>query len=284
MHTGGMTMKRYVLLFLFLLVLALTACASNQDEMPNNEHEGGDATLLDTSPVRKIIYEVEMSMNVKQLDDAIDGLRALVETDEWFDYENISTHNASFIIRIKTERLDRFILDVKGNQALNRFSKVGTDVSLNYQDASDKILNYQAQYNRLLELYETASLSEMITINQQLSQLEVNIAREQGIINQFDSLADYSKVRITYYASSVVTKSPFINRLGQAFVDGFNGLIAFFDGLLIVIATIIPFAIVFVPATYGVIKLSKRYNQRPIGSKNRHTRHQEPAEKPKEIK
>jgi hypothetical protein len=278
-------MKKYVLMFLILFVLMLSACASNEDYEPNEQTELENGTLLDTTaPVRKIIYEVEMSMNVKILDDAINDLRALVETDEWFDYENISTNTASFILRIKTERLDSFINDVKGNQTLNRFSKVGTDVSLNYQDASDKILNYQAQYDRLLELYQTASLSEMITINQQLSQLEVNIAREQGIINQFDSLADYSKVRITYYASSVVTKSPFINRLGQAFVNGFDGLISFFDGLLIATATIIPFAVVFVPAIYGFIKLSKRINHRQIGSKHRHHRHQEPVAQPKEPK
>lgn len=263
-------MKKYVFLIFIFLSILLNACSANQEDVGYQETLNNEVELLDTTiPLRKIIYEVEMSMNVRNLENAIDDLRLLIESDEWFDYESISTHSASFIVRIKTERLDDFIDSVKGNQTLNRFSKIGTDVSLSYQDASNKILNYEAQYARLLDLYETANLSEMITINQQLSQLEVNIAREQGNINQFDSLADYSEVRITYYASAVTSKSPFINRIGSAFVSGFDGLISFFDGLLIVIATIIPFAVVFIPTGYGMYRLYKHMNQKHVHKKTK---------------
>jgi hypothetical protein len=259
----GVHMNKILLVILIVTILLLSACSAQEDYEQNEETFMNEVELLDTTvPERKIIYEVNMSMNVRDLEEAIDELRTFIESDEWFDYESISTRSASFVVRIKTERLDNFIETLKGNQTLNSFSKIGTDVSLSYQDASDKILNYQAQYDRLLELYETASLAEMITINQQLSQLEVNIAKEQGIINQFDSLSDYSEVNISFYESVVITQSPFFNRLGSAFVNGFEGLIAFFDGFLIVIATIIPFAIVFVPAGYGIYKLAKLKNKR----------------------
>lgn len=260
-------MKKILLMIVFILMLSLSACqmATEFQEEGTGDHQ---TTLSESlSPVRKIIYKVEMKMNVSNLETAIAALRAILESDEWFDYENIQTSIATFKVRVKTERLDAFVAAIKGTRTLSSYSKVGTDVSLQYQSAADKILNYQAQYARLLELYENASLSDMIVINQQLSLLEINIAKEQGILNQFDSLADYSEVSITLYASALQTQSPFINRLGGAFVSGFEGLLWFFDRLLIAIATILPFVIVFVPTGFGIYFLAKYLNRRPQQTK-----------------
>lgn len=260
-------MKKIPLVIGFVLLISLTACSQNTNLL--DEGAGDNQTTLQesTSPVRKIIYEVEMKMNVSHLDTAISTIRSNLESDEWFDYESIQTTSATFKVRIKTDRLDAFVTSIKGTRTLSYYSKVGTDVSLQYQSAADKILNYQAQYARLLELYENASLSDMIVINQQLSLLEVNIAKEQGILNQFDSLADYSEVTITLYASALQTQSPFINRLGSAFVSGFEGLLWFFDRIMIAAATILPFVIVFVPSGFGIYYLTRYFNRQSQRSK-----------------
>lgn len=276
-------MKKILLMIVFVLMISLCAC-SQATNVPN-EGAGDDQTTLQelTSPVRKIIYKVEMKMNVSNLDTAIASIRSYLESDEWFDYENIQTTSATFTVRIKTERLDAFVASIKGNRTPSYYSKVGTDVSLQYQSAADKILNYQAQYARLLELYENATLSDMIIINQQLSLLEVNIAKEQGILNQFDSLADYSEVDITLYASTIQTQSPFMNRLGSAFLSGWEGLLWFFDRIFIATATILPFVIVFVPSGFGLYYLSKYLNRLSLRSKKNHpTLPPDDASKPKQ--
>lgn len=46
------------------------------------------------------------------------------------------------------------------------------DISQIYQDTESEIATYEAEKTRLIELYEDASLSDMITINTRLSEID----------------------------------------------------------------------------------------------------------------
>lgn len=256
-------MKIFKYLIVLTMLLVLVGC-QNDEEM--NYEPGNDDSevviLADDIPNRKIIYEVDMTINVSNINDAINDLPSRLEADEWFDKETISGSNAYYTIRVKTERLDAFIDGLKEDYALNRFEKSGTDISLQYQDKSNRILAIEAQIARLNELYDSASLSDMIVINQQLSELEVELQRLNGELLVFDSLVDYSEVHLTIYGSQITTRSPFFNRLGQSFESGFVALIAFFDGLIMVVATILPFVVVFGGVGLGTVYLIKRHNKK----------------------
>jgi hypothetical protein len=99
----------------------------------------------------------------------------------------------------------------------------------------------------------------MITINAQLSNLEVELMRLQGELNVFDSLVDYSEVNITLYGSTIITRSPFFNRLGNGFINGLNAVVSVLDGLAIAIVSVIPFVVVFGPIGYGAYYVRKKY-------------------------
>lgn len=256
-------MRKIHMLMLVLLLLVLVGCSADQDVINDpNENENPAVILADDVPNRKIIYQVTMSINVTNLDEAIDDLSSRLESDEWFDQETITESQAYYVIRIKTDRLDAFIKGIKDDYAINRYEKSGTDISLQYQDKANRILAIEAQIERLNDLYATASLSDMIVINQQLSTLEVELQRLNGEILVFDSLVDYSEVHLTVYGSLIVTESPFFNRLGHAFLTGFSAFVGFLDGLVIVIATVLPFAIVFGGGGLGVVYLVKRHNKK----------------------
>jgi len=197
----------------------------------------------ETTPERKIIYKADVSFDVRNLEESSDTLIGLMNSDEWFDEVVMNSTYHYYVIRIKTDRLDDFIESLKDEFTLRSYQLVGTDISLQYQDASNRILSLEAQLARLIELYDQATLSEMIIINEQISDIEVELQELEGTLSQFDSLAEYSEVVLKFYGSSVVSESPFFNRLGNAFLDGWNGLISFFEGFFIVIATIFPFAL-----------------------------------------
>ena len=247
--------------FLFISFLLLGSCsASDQGQfesgVPENETE--IIASVDGVPERKIIYTVDLSVYTKDLEESIDTLKSSVNNDEWFDYEHIRETQASFKIRIKSDRLDEFVQSLDDSFEVSYYSKTGEDISLDYLDTTNRIAALEAQYDRLLELYENASLDEMIIINARLGEIETELLTLRGTLNTFDSLVDYSIVNITIYQTQVITKSPFFNRLFTSFGNGFNALIAFFDGLLMVLATILPFAIIFVPTGYGVFYLIKK--------------------------
>lgn len=250
-------------LSLILMILMLSACSSNDYLGPDEEPTiGEDNLLLEGTPERKIIYRVDASYDVSNINDAVDTLKSLVIEDEWFDQENLSTSYASFTIRIKTERLDAFMLDLKEAFQQRSYNKSGEDISLAYQDKTEKVLSLTLQQERLQALYDSASFSDMIVINKQLSDVEAELRKLEGELNVFDSLVEYSTVEVRLYGSTIITRSPFFNRLGNAFVNGAKGLLSFLDGLVIVVATIIPFAIVFVPAGYFGLKFYKSYQRK----------------------
>jgi len=254
-------MHKKVFLFLFLLVsiFMFTACSSNEDQVIDENPASDANVLLEGTPERKIIYKVNASYDVSDIEEAVNELKSFILSDEWFDFESISESNAYFKIRIKTERLDTFVSDLNEAFQQRSYTKSGEDISLSYQDKTAKILSLTLQQERLQALYESASFSDMIVINKQLSDVEAELSKLQGELNVFDSLIEYSTVEVRLYGSSIITRSPFFNRLGNAFVNGFKGLLSFLDGLFIVIATIIPFAIVFVPAGYFGLKFYRKH-------------------------
>lgn len=250
-------------LSLIFMILMLSACSSNDYLGPEEEPMNGeDNLLLEGTPERKIIYRVDASYDVSNINDAVDTLKGFVLEDEWFDQENLSTSYASFTIRIKTERLDAFMLDLKEAFQQRSYNKSGEDISLAYQDKTEKVLSLTLQQERLQALYDSASFSDMIIINKQLSDVEAELRKLEGELNVFDSLVEYSTVEVRLYGSIIITRSPFFNRLGNAFVNGAKGLLSFLDGLVIVVATIIPFAVVFVPAGYFGLKFYKSYQRK----------------------
>lgn len=263
-------------IIIFAILLLLFGC-SNNEGVPNTPSDEDGIVLLDvgTSPIRKIIYKAELTIYTKSLDETIDAIYLLKESDEWFDYESISKRSATFILRIKTERLDDVLTTLKSEHQVSSSQKEARDISLDYQDKSDRIAALVIQRDRLLELYEEATLTEMITINQQLSSIEIQIAQLQGTLNEFDSLADYSEVKIYVHQSSIASKAPFFPRVGLAFENGLRAVVSILDGLVIGIVTFFPIAVVFVPVGYGIFRLNKVIKRRMKSKKH----NEEPKEK-----
>lgn len=255
--------KINILISIFVLVMSLAACSS-KDLVLENEVGGddsGDTTvLLDSVPERKIIYNVTAEFYTTDLEEAIIFVEDLLLEDEWFDQENIYTSSAFFVFRVKTDRLDAFVNQIKNEFTLTSYSKTATDISLNYQDTANKILGYQEERARLIILYESASLTDMITINTRISQIDIQLGELIGTLNEFDSLVDYSRVELRIRSSHVSSKLSFGARLINGFVDGFFSLVDFFDGLLVLLVTLIPWAVVLVPSGYGIYILVRKRN------------------------
>lgn len=255
-------MKKWIMsLMVFLFIIVLFGCRASEIDFDQNPslNDGDDVILLsDTTPLRKIIYKVDSQFDVQNLTEASQFVKANMRADEWLDREVISRSTISMRARIKTERLDAFMTLLMDEYQVRSYSKEGTDISLRYQDAQQKLMALTLQKERLITLYQEATLTDLIIINQQLSYLEIEMASLQGQLNVFDSLVDYSEVNIIFYGSEIVTQSPFFNRLINAFVNGFHALFGFLDGLMIVLASSIPFLLVFVPLGYGAYRLRKK--------------------------
>ncbi len=255
-------MKKWIVWLCLGLIFVLQGCSNESYDLGYEDDDQQTVLLADEStPDRKIIYEVDIRTNVSMLDDALSFIKASMSDDEWFDQEMVYDHSANLVLRIKSDRLDTFINTLDAEFTFESYQMKATDISLSYQDKTNQILAIDAQIERLIELYDQASLTEMITINQQLSQLEITRSQLQGELNVFDSLSDYSQVNITLYQSVIQTETPFINRLGRALSDGWYGLVHFVQGFLLLIATMLPFLLVMGIIGVGAVLYIKKRNR-----------------------
>jgi PBP1b-binding outer membrane lipoprotein LpoB len=261
-------MKKMILLGMILCTAIFLFSCSSRDFNPIDDDTSHDQVELTDFGIqqRKMIYKVETSLRVHDLNEVISVIKSNVLDDEWFDRETISKNYAYLEIRIKTERLDEFLASISNYQA-DSFEKTGTDISLSYKDKADKIVSLEAQRERLVQLYLQASLSDMIIINRQISDLDVQLANLKGELIVFDSLVEYSQVIIRINQSTVVTQSPFFNRLLNALLLGVNGIVKLIEGVLISLAFLLPILAVLVPAGFGTYKGLKWYGKKQKNKK-----------------
>lgn len=261
-------MKKMVFIFSILcLSIFLFSCSKGSYEPGNGYAPEIGNTFVDQSIMdRKMIYDVKMTFTVNDMNEILSFIRAQMNQDEWFDQETIQKNYSYLHLRIKTDRLDDFIR-LFDHYQIDSFEKTGLDISLSYQDKSDKIISLESQRARLVELYEQASLSEMIVINKQISDIDVELARLKGELIKFDSLVEYSNIYISIHQTKIVTKLPFLNRLLDSLLLGVEGIIKFFENVLIAIAFLLPIVLTLGPIGYGFFKGIKWYNKRQKSKK-----------------
>jgi len=260
----------YLIIILFSAML-MAGCKSEQnksDYEKANEDIDYTAEPIKQSepnlPNRKIIYKVEASLTTEDLNQTIKAIKAQMLADEWFESEEITNDSAELVIRIKTSNLETFLEALYDGNTISDFTKTATDVSLTYEDRSNRLLTLQTEYTRLLEIYEKASMSEMMTISRRLSEIDIEMNKINGELNQFDSLVEYSQVRLHIYTQTPEKeKQPhdFSEQLNNAFSGGFSTLVAFLSGLLIVVVALTPWLIVLVPIGYVVYRITKKHKK-----------------------
>lgn len=261
--------KRLWIITIFIFLFLLSACSSNSEYLDDIPENDGQVILAANNVLeRKIIYTVESTFDVNDLNESVLTLKNLINDDEWFDLEDIGSTQATFKIRVKTDRLDTFIDELKSSFQVRSFRKTGEDISLQYQDKTNQINSLNLQITRLNELYEDATLSDMITINQQLSNLEVELMNLQEELNLFDSLIEYSEVNITFYGSEIITRSPFFNRLGNGFITGLKAVVIVLDSVVIALSYLLPFIFIFGSIGYGVFYFRKKYKLKKKSKKS----------------
>jgi uncharacterized protein YcfL len=243
--------KKLFILFILLSLFVLVGCSQeNKDsDLPGqNEEVGADERIVLINEVnRKIIYEVRANMASANLPETVEAIRNNLESDEWFDSESISEDKSNLIIRIKSSRLDTFITSLSEYGEVSDYNKTGTDISLQYQDYTNRITSLEAELARLNELYKEASITDMITINKRMSEINQEITTLTGAVNEFDSLVEYSTVYLSISGDTPKSTTPFGQSIKTAFTGGWKALVSFFKVLILVVSAILPFMIIVIP-------------------------------------
>ena len=110
-----MNMKKILLFIAIMVISSIFVGCSAEYDMGEYLEGNQEVYSLSQSNIseRLIIYNVDITFDVKDLEEASAFLVSLLETDEWFDQESKMSRRYSYVIRVKTDRLDDFITDLK---------------------------------------------------------------------------------------------------------------------------------------------------------------------------
>lgn len=179
-----------------------------------------------------------------------------------------SETHASFVARIKTSRLDNFTDSLKQYGKVRNLTKEGTDISLSYEDKSEQITALEEERARLVELYENASMQEIIQINSRISTIDMQLRNLNNSISQYDSLIEYSRVTLEFYGTPApVEEKTFGGKIKEAFLDGWDAMLAILEFFSLAFVTLLPFLAVALPVGIGIyflVRLSNKRKRRPL--------------------
>ncbi|VEU83120.1 DUF4349 domain-containing protein [Acholeplasma hippikon] len=260
-------MKKIILgvIFIFTLFMLIGCSTSGVPADRDDDANVGELAQEVTEPNRKLIFKVTMGVLVDDVEAYVIHIKKALNSDEWIDSESTSLNESRLVIRVKTTRLDNFLDEISNGNKVTQFEKTAQDISKQYVDIETQILNYELQLARLQELYENASLSEMIFINEQISKVQSELARLKGNLSNFDSLVEYSTVTLSVSSNPKdVEKPSFFNQLGNSFMKGVDLLVAAFRGISNLVMFFLPIGVIVSGVTFIGYRISKNKKMKKL--------------------
>ncbi|MBR3293976.1 MAG: DUF4349 domain-containing protein [Oscillospiraceae bacterium] len=245
--------------------------AMNEGEPP--EPQADSVPAVDPE---KIIYSASATVETTDFDDTLTRLQAMVNQYGGFIESSsvngsnfysqsrgyASSRSADYAIRVPSGRFQELMgsLSTLGNIP---YTNTYTDnISARYYDVQARLTAYRTQETRLLEMMEKAeTVSDLIVIEDRLSELRYEIESLQSTLNSWDRQVSYSSVSVTVNEVTVYTpeaKLTYGQQLALAARNGFQSAVDFCSGLLLWLLEALPMLIILALVVFVVVILIRR--------------------------
>lgn len=272
-----MKQRLHVLALLVVVLVALAGCGARSSDTSNSaKQEGyagapapasppmydavaeesraaGDASF--TSAEQKLIRNADISLDVENIDGALEEVRRIVKAVGGFAAESSisggtgDNRRAWLTLRVPAAKLDVVLEDIEGLGKRTNLHTGDQDVTLHYVDLEARIRNAQRQEERLLDILGKADTVEDIL------RVEQELARVRGQLESMTAEFRYLSDRVDYGTISVSLRetpkaSPTISSSGlkgvwqrgvTGLVNSVNGMLIGLGNLLVLILTALPY-------------------------------------------
>jgi len=266
--------------------------SGDDDQWTEAEDEGWDENNLMAAPesVKRvggvIIRSVKWALTTTNFDHDLKVIRDNVaEYGAHFDLLEIagiplnpddpaSGRTAALAARVPGERLDDFLLALEAVGDTILRTEVSEDATLSYTDAQAKSDSLEAQRDALNEMLAVAeTVDDMIIINTRLSEVLLEIDQLERSLRSWDSLSDFSEVKINMTETSVavsesVEEAPLTERMSKSFWSSMEWMKVFLKDAAVVLAMVAPQLIIWIPALIVfiiiirvIVRISRRRKQ-----------------------
>lgn len=287
-----MKKKLLALIFTFSMAFSFVGCSasmpSGNEAAPDISYGEGfagenaaqdntvikDETASGENYSQKLIKKYNMTFETTEYDKSFSFVKRSVEDNQGY-IENLQTYgstsyrSSSFVIRVPEAQAQAFLNSVGEIGELVSQSESAKDVTLEYYDTASKIESLKVQRERLLELLEQAeTLSDIITIEDKLEEVESEINEYGTRLKVYDNLVNYVTVNIEIReveTISIVEEDSFLTQIKKGFLSNLNGVISVMKGLVFFLISWIPTFIligIIVVIIVCVIKKRRKHNRK----------------------
>lgn len=240
--------------------------AADYDYAVAEEDGAGGETGAEAGEINpdKIIYSGEAQIETRDFDGSIAALMEMLEQyGGWIESSSLSGANyysisrgnsgnrsASYTLRIPSDKFETVMNSLSQLGNVPYTHTYSENVTAQYYDTQARLTAYETQEARLLEMMEKAeTVSDVITIEEKLTELRYQIESLQSTLNNWDRQVNYSSLYVTVDEVGEYTPQPqqsYLQELWQALTGAFKDLGRFFKNFLVFLVSAIPTIIVLV--------------------------------------
>ena len=250
------------------MTMAETTAASAQAGDALTEDELSGTASEDTPVSRKLIKNVNLSLQTTEYDAVVSNIRqrvaevqGYIEQSDAHDsgYYGRAARSMNMTVRVPNDRLDAFLeTALTGAKVTNR-SESTQDITLRYTDLEARVETLEVERDRLMELLaEADSIESIIALESRLSDIRYELESIKSSLRVYDNQVAYSTVWIDLQEVQVLQETKeatFAERVSAKFRQNLLDLMDTVTDLLIDIISNLPGIILFILVIVAIVKI-----------------------------
>lgn len=212
-----------------------------------------------------LVYSCDMSIDVLEFDESVDRLHDLIsrykgfiesehysdggDTSKWQYADAQKWKTLSTVIRIPSASYDDFCKDAENVGDMRRKNASVQNLTTEYSDLKTTLSIYEAKEKRYITLLaDMKSESDAIAVENELTNIQIEIARIKTRMNNIENDAAYSYINLTVNEVREYSEEPVIEQtdtFGQRLRNTVSGtwqrFLEFLEGLLFLIIRMLPY-------------------------------------------
>ncbi|TXS46602.1 DUF4349 domain-containing protein [Streptomyces sp. uw30] len=226
--------------------------AGAQQGAPDSGSGAGKATAPVKVPATHIIRTASLTVQVKEVPNALDEARTTIENaggyvgDETTTRDDEGHEHTRVVLRVPVDRYAEVLADLEGAGKLIERSAKAQDVTDQVVDVESRIKSQRASVARIRELMDQATrLSDVVTLEGELSSRQADL---ESLLAQQASLKDRTSLATITLSLSETPVKKAAKDDDPGFVDalagGWNAFVTMVRWLAVAFGAVLPFAAV----------------------------------------
>lgn len=228
--------------------------SGENETAPSTEGTGTQTNMETPQNGRKVILNADIYMETLEYEETMASLRRSISAAGGFTASateqapGSSNRSATITARIPSQNYTSFMESASTAGNITYRNEYSQDITAQYMDVEARITALRTQETRLLELMAQAdSMEDILTIQNQLTDVQYQIEYYTSTQRTYDDLVAYSTITITVDEVREWTPEEpdtFGSRVLEALRNAWHGTVDFFKGLLITLIYLLPVLII----------------------------------------